>query len=147
MRLPVHYLENYDPAWGELAYAHRGDAGFDLKAATDGPVDIPFGDVVLVPTGVALAVPEGHELQIRPRSGLAARLGLSIVNAPGTIDAGYRGEIQVILTCLKREGATIQPGERIAQAVLAAFVTADFATVAALDDTARGTGGFGSTGV
>ena len=148
MRLPIQYLPHYDlGAWGELAYAHAGDAGFDLKAAIAAPVFIGFGEVVIVPAGVAMAVPEGHEVQIRPRSGLAAKLGLTVVNAPGTIDAGYRGEIQVILSCLKREGAEIRPGDRLAQAVLAPVLRAVLAAVTSLDETARGAGGLGSTGV
>jgi len=148
MRLPIQYLPHYDlGAWGALAYAHADDAGFDLKAAIAAPVFIGFGEVVIVPTGVAMAVPEGHEVQIRPRSGLAAKLGLTVVNAPGTIDAGYRGEIQVILSCLKREGAEIRPGDRLAQAVLAPVLRAELAAVTSLDETARGTGGLGSTGV
>jgi len=148
MRLPIQYLPHYDlGAWGALAYAHAGDAGFDLKAAIAAPVFIGFGEVVIVPAGVAMAVPEGHEVQIRPRSGLAAKLGLTVVNAPGTIDAGYRGEIQVILSCLKREGAEIRPGDRLAQAVLAPVLRAELAAVTSLDETARGTGGLGSTGV
>jgi dUTP pyrophosphatase len=148
MRLPIQYLPHYNrAAWGELAYAHAGDAGFDLKAAIAAPVFIGFGEVVIVPAGVAMAVPEGHEVQIRPRSGLAAKLGLTVVNAPGTIDAGYRGEIQVILSCLKREGAEIRPGDRLAQAVLAPVLRAELAAVTSLDETARGTGGLGSTGV
>lgn len=148
MRLPIQYLPHYDlGAWGALAYVHAGDAGFDLKAAIAAPVFIGFGEVVIVPAGVAMAVPEGHEVQIRPRSGLAAKLGLTVVNAPGTIDAGYRGEIQVILSCLKREGAEIRPGDRLAQAVLAPVLRAELAAVTSLDETARGTSGLGSTGV
>jgi dUTP pyrophosphatase len=148
MRLPIRYLDHYDrAAWGDLAYAHVGDAGFDLKAAIPSPVTIGFGTVVIVPSGVAVAVPDGYELQVRPRSGLAARLGLTLVNAPGTIDSGYRGEIQIILSCLKREGAEIRPGERIAQGVLAAIVRARLEPVELLDDTARGAGGLGSTGI
>jgi dUTP pyrophosphatase len=148
MRLPIRYLVHYDRAtWGDLAYAHAGDAGFDLKAAIPAPVTIAFGAVVIVPSGIAVGVPDGYELQVRPRSGLAARLGLTLVNAPGTIDAGYRGEIQIILSCLKREGAEIRPGERIAQAVLAPVVQARLESVELLDETARGAGGLGSTGV
>jgi dUTP pyrophosphatase len=147
MRLPIRYLPNYDRSqWGDVAYARPGDAGFDLRAAVSAPVTVPFGAVVVVATGIALAVPEGHEIQVRPRSGLAAKRGITLVNAPGTIDSGYRGEIQVILACLMAEGAVLEPGERIAQAVLCPVRTAAFAVVEVLDETERGAGGLGSTG-
>lgn len=123
-------------------------AGLDLLAAVpaDAPLQLAPGARVLVPTGIAIALPEGHEAQVRPRSGLAARHGLTILNAPGTIDADYRGEIQVLLVNLGAEAAAINRGMRIAQLVIAPVSRARLTEVPSLDATARGSGGFGSTG-
>lgn len=131
---------------GQLpAYAHPGDAGADLRAARD--VLLLPGERSLVGTGVSVAIPTGHVGLVTPRSGLAARHGLSIVNAPGVVDSGYRGEIKVCLINLDPETPiTLRAGDRIAQLVVIPFVTASFTAVEALDDTPRGTGGYGSTG-
>lgn len=145
--LRVVYLPHYLPEWPRLAYAKPGDAGFDLRAATEAPVTLRKGEIALVPTGIRVAVPQGNELQIRARSGLAAKHGVAVVNAPGTVDAGFRGEIKAILTCLKDEAFTIMPGDRIVQAVVAPVAAVTFAAVEDLDASERGEGGFGSSGV
>jgi len=123
-------------------------AGLDLMAAVPAvtPVTIASGARALVPTGIAIALPAGHEAQVRPRSGLAARHGLTVLNAPGTIDADYRGEIQVLLANLGAESVSITRGMRIAQLVIAPVSHAQLREVASLDGTRRGSGGFGSTG-
>lgn len=134
-----------DPDLPMPAYAHPGDAGADLCTRED--VSLAPGERVLVPTGIALALPDGYVGLVHPRSGLAHRVGLSIVNAPGTIDAGYRGEVQVCLVNL--DPATpieLKRGDRIAQLVVQRVETADFVEVDELPDSARGTGGHGSTG-
>jgi dUTP pyrophosphatase len=128
------------------AYATEGAAGMDLLAANTGPIHLPPGARALVPTGLRLALPPGHELQIRPRSGLALRHGLVLPNSPGTIDEDYRGELQVIVMNAGTEPFTIERGMRIAQAVLAPVRRAAWREVPDLDTTARGEGGFGSTG-
>ncbi len=123
-------------------------AGLDLMAAVpaDQPLVIAPGMRALVPTGLAIALPEGTEGQVRPRSGLAMRHGLTVLNAPGTIDADYRGELQVLLVNLGSESVTITRGMRIAQLVVAAVARVPLSEVASLDETRRGDGGFGSTG-
>jgi dUTP pyrophosphatase len=127
------------------SYAHPGDAGADLHAAAG--VTLHPGERALVPTGVALALPDGYVGLVHPRSGLAARHGISIVNAPGTIDAGYRGEVKVCLVNTDRhEPFTVHRGDRIAQLVVQRVETAVFVEVETLEDTARGAGGYGSTG-
>lgn len=130
------------------SYQSAHAAGLDLSAAVpaDAPLTIAPRERVLVPTGIAIAIPENHEGQVRARSGLAARHGLSIVNGPGTIDADYRGEIQVLLINLGNEPVTITRGMRIAQLIIAPVVRAHILDVASLDETPRGSGGFGSTG-
>jgi dUTP diphosphatase len=130
------------------AYQSTQASGFDLVAAlpADSPVTIAPGDRAMIPTGIALALPPGTEGQVRPRSGLAARHGVTVLNAPGTIDADYRGEVQVILVNLGRNSFTVARGARIAQLVIAATMQAAFCEVASLDETTRGAGGFGSTG-
>ena len=134
-----------DPELALPAYAQPGDAGADLVARHD--VTLAPGERTLVPTGIALALPEGYVALVHPRSGLAARSGLSIVNAPGTIDAGYRGEIQVCLVNLDATTPiTLSRGDRIAQLVIQRFETAEFVEVETLPDSVRGTGGYGSTG-
>ncbi len=134
-----------DPELPLLSYAHPGDAGADLYARED--VTLAPGERRLVPTGIALALPEGYVALVHPRSGLATKQGLSIVNAPGTVDAGYRGEIQVCLINLDREvPITLRRGDRIAQLVIQEFVSAQFVEVEELPDSARGAGGHGSTG-
>nr|WP_255622143.1 dUTP diphosphatase [Tessaracoccus sp. OS52] len=128
------------------AYARPGDAGADLRSTTD--VVLGPGERVLVGTGVRLALPEGTVGLVTPRSGLAARQGLGIVNSPGVIDSGYRGEVMVCLVNHDpREPITLRAGDRIAQLVVVPFVSASFSPVASLDETERGAGGYGSTGV
>lgn len=134
-----------DPELPLPAYAQPGDAGADLYARES--VSLAPGERKLVPTGVSLALPEGYVALVHPRSGLAHRSGLSIVNAPGTIDAGYRGEIQVCLVNLDPSTSIeLSRGDRIAQLVIQRFETADFVEVDALPESARGAGGYGSTG-
>lgn len=129
------------------AYASAGAAGMDVLAAVESDLLLMPGDRVSVPTGLMMAVPEGHELQVRARSGLARKDGLAVLNAPGTIDSDYRGEVQIILANLGSASFTIERGMRIAQLVLAPYVRCDWAETESLDETARGAGGFGSTGV
>ncbi len=124
-----------------------GSAGCDLRAALDEPVTLLPGKRVLVPTGIGIALPDGYEAQVRPRSGLALKHGITVLNAPGTIDADYRGEIRVPLINLGEEPFEIARGERIAQMVVAAYVRVDWRLVESLPPSGRGTGGFGSTGV
>lgn len=131
------------------SYATSGAAGLDLAAALTSAIVIGPGERANVPTGIAIALPEGHEGQVRPRSGLAAKYGVTVVNAPGTIDEDYRGEVSVLLVNLGKEPATIAPGDRIAQLVVAPVTKVSVETVPnaeALGATARGDGGFGSTG-
>lgn len=130
------------------AYETAGAAGMDLMAAVAAGEDVILmpGERRLIPTGLAIALPQGFEAQIRPRSGLALKHGISIVNAPGTVDCDYRGEIGVVLVNLGQDPFVIRRGERIAQMVIAAFARADWQVVTSLDETARGAGGYGSTG-
>jgi len=128
------------------AYATGGAVGMDLLAAVVEPVTIAPGKRALIPTGLAIALPPGYELQIRPRSGLALRHGIVLPNSPGTIDEDYRGELQVIVLNAGDAPFVVERGARIAQAVLAPVVRARWQEVTSLDDTARGSGGFGSTG-
>lgn len=118
----------------------------DLHAALDIAVEIQPGDIELVPCGFAMSLPPGFEAQVRPRSGLATRHGVSMPNAPGTIDSDYRGEVMVPLINLGREPFSVEPGMRIAQMVIAPYVQAELEEVDSLEETTRGTGGFGSTG-
>ena len=143
LEVPVVRL---DPGLPLPAYAHPGDAGADLVTAVD--VVLQPGERVVVPTGLALALPEGYVALVHPRSGLAARHGLSIVNTPGTVDAGYRGEIKVLLVNHDpREPVELKRGDRIAQLVVQRFETARFVEVEVLPESVRGSGGYGSTGV
>ncbi|MCH2135969.1 MAG: dUTP diphosphatase [Phycisphaerales bacterium] len=125
----------------------EGAAGMDLHACLDQPITIAPGDIHRISIGIAIALPAGHEGQVRPRSGLASRHGITLPNAPGTIDEDYRGEVQVPLINLGREPFTIEPGMRIAQLVIAPVTQCDSIEVSSLDATARGRSGFGSTGV
>ena len=132
--------------FGLPAYATPLSAGVDLRASIDAPVTIaPLGRA-LVPTGLYMQIPEGFEGQVRPRSGLAAKHGITVLNTPGTVDADYRGEVKVILVNLSSEAFTIEPGERIAQMVFARCEQAVFEPVDELEASERGAGGFGSTG-
>jgi dUTP pyrophosphatase len=130
------------------SYQSAHAAGLDLLAAlpADAPLALRPGGRALIPTGIAIALPPGHEAQVRPRSGLATRHGLSVLNAPGTVDADYRGEVQVLLINLGDEAVTIARGMRIAQLVIAPVAQATLREVSTLDETVRGKGGFGSTG-
>lgn len=129
------------------AYATAYSAGVDLFAAVAGDVILAPGERKLVPTGIAVALPEGYEAQVRPRSGLALKSGVTVLNAPGTIDADYRGEVGVLLINLGDAPFTVTRGMRIAQMVVAPYTRVRWDEAAALEDSARGTGGFGSTGV
>jgi dUTP pyrophosphatase len=128
-------------------YQTAGSAGMDLHAATSEVLVVPPLGRVRVPTGLAFAIPSGFEGQVRPRSGLAAKTGLTVLNAPGTIDADYRGEVLVLLVNISDTPAQIAPLERIAQLVIAPVARAELEVQDGLDDTARGDGGYGSTGV
>jgi dUTP pyrophosphatase len=138
-------LQRLDPDLPLPSYAHPGDAGADLVTAVD--VTLAPGERALVPTGIALALPEGYVALVHPRSGLAARHGLSIVNTPGTIDSGYRGEVKVLLVNHDPvEPVTLGRGDRVAQLVIQRFERARFTEVAVLPESVRGEGGYGSTG-
>jgi dUTP pyrophosphatase len=138
-------IQRLDPGLPAPSYAHPGDAGADLVAAED--VELAPGERAMVPTGIALALPDGYAAFVYPRSGLAARLGVTIVNAPGTVDAGYRGEIKVtLLNTDIRSTVRLQRGDRIAQLVIQRVERAVFHEVETLPGSARGDGGFGSTG-
>lgn len=127
-------------------YATKASAGLDLRANLAEPIRIGSLEKTIVPTGLFIELPVGYEAQVRPRSGLAFKHGITVLNSPGTIDADYRGEIKVILVNLSKEEFVIEDGERIAQMVIAAHEQADWIEVEELGDTERGTGGFGSTG-
>ncbi|MCC7261725.1 MAG: dUTP diphosphatase [Candidatus Latescibacteria bacterium] len=129
------------------AYQTPASAGMDLRAAIDAPLMLEAGGRSLIPTGLRLEIPPGYEGQVRPRSGLALKRGLTVLNSPGTIDADYRGEVGVILINLSREAQRIEPGERIAQLVFAPVARAILVEVENLAESERGAGGFGSTGV
>lgn len=128
------------------AYATPQSAGMDLRANIDATITLKPMERKLIPTGLFMALPEGYEAQVRPRSGLALKHGITVLNSPGTIDADYRGEVGVILINLSQEDFIINDGERIAQMVIARHETADFEQVEVLDDTERGEGGYGHTG-
>ena len=128
------------------AYATVGSAGVDLRAAISEPLLLKPGERLAVPTGIAIALPIGFEAQVRPRSGLAARNGISLVNSPGTIDSDYRGEIKVLLINHGSEEKQIERGDRIAQLVIARYEQVVWSEVSTLEETDRGAGGFGSTG-
>jgi dUTP pyrophosphatase len=127
-------------------YATISSAGLDLKAVLDAPISLAPLERKIIGTGLKIALPEGYEAQVRPRSGLAAKHGITVLNAPGTIDADYRGEIGVILVNLSNDSFTIQPGERIAQLVVAQYTQVSWQPTTNLEETDRGEGGFGSTG-
>lgn len=128
-------------------YATSQSAGMDLRANLEEPVVLHPMERRLIPTGLHIALPEGYEAQVRPRSGLALKHGLTVLNAPGTIDADYRGEIGVVLINLSQEDFTVNDGERIAQLVVARYEQVEFSLVETLDETERGEGGYGHTGV
>jgi len=128
------------------AYQTPGSAGMDLRAALEAPMELQPGERTLIPTGLAVEIPAGFEGQVRPRSGLALRQGISLVNSPGTIDSDYRGEIGVIIINLGQDVVAINPGDRIAQMIISPVIQADIIEVDEVRDTQRGSGGFGHTG-
>ncbi|MDX5435708.1 MAG: dUTP diphosphatase [Pontibacter sp.] len=128
-------------------YQTTHSAGMDLRANLEAPVTLKPLQRALIPTGIFIELPEGHEAQIRPRSGLAYKHGISIVNSPGTIDADYRGEIKVLLVNLSDQDFMVEDGERVAQMVVAKYERVEWSEATALSDTDRGAGGYGSTGV
>lgn len=129
------------------SYATAKSAGMDLKANIDEPIILNPMDRYLFPTGIYIQLPDGYEAQIRPRSGLAAKYGITVTNAPGTVDADYTGEVKVSLINLSNDAFVVQPGERIAQMVVAKYEKVSWNEVETLDETERGSGGFGSTGM
>lgn len=129
------------------AYATPQSAGMDIRANIDGPITLNPLERRLIPTGLHIALPVGYEAQLRPRSGLALKHGITVLNSPGTIDSDYRGEIMALLINLSNEPFAINPGERIAQIVIEKHEQADFELVEVLDETERGEGGYGHTGV
>ncbi|MCU0415037.1 MAG: dUTP diphosphatase [Ignavibacteriaceae bacterium] len=128
------------------SYATKGSAGLDIYAALEKPMNIAKGSIEMVPTNISVEIPKGYEIQVRPRSGIAAKHGIGILNSPGTIDSDYRGEIKIIIINLGKEDFVIQPAERIAQLVLSKVYTAKFIESDELNNTSRGEGGFGHTG-
>ncbi len=145
MELKVLVINNSPHALPE--YQTAGSAGMDIKAWLDEPMTLQPMERKLVPTGIYMAIPEGHEAQIRPRSGLAVKRGLTVVNAPGTIDSDYRGEVKVALINLSNEEQVINDGERIAQMVVGKYERVKWQLADVLEQTDRGTGGFGHSGV
>ena len=135
-----------DSPWDAPGYATEGSAGVDLKANIEEPITLAPFQRVIVPTGLRISLPKGTEAQVRPRSGLAAKHGITVLNTPGTIDADYRGEVGVILINLSDKDFVINPGERVAQMVLARYERFEWEDVEQLDSTSRGEGGLGSTG-
>lgn len=129
------------------AYESIQAVGLDVRANTTEPLTIKPLERVMVPTGLYFQIPEGYEIQVRPRSGLAAKHGITVINAPGTIDPDYRGELKVLLVNLSNEPFEMQPGERVAQLVFARYQRLEWQEAVVLDETKRGEGGFGSTGV
>ncbi len=142
MKIKVINRSAYDLPQYETVLA----AGLDVKANIDGPMTLKPLERAMVPTGIYVELPEGYEMQIRPRSGMAAKFGLTVLNTPGTIDPDYRGEIKVILANLSSQDYELKPGERIAQMVVARFERIEWQAVDQLSETQRGTGGFGHTG-
>ena len=148
-RRPIPVRITREPGCEDLplpAYESKHAAGMDLRAAVREPIMLAPGERTLVPTGLHIALPEGYEAQVRPRSGLAINHGISLLNSPGTIDADYRGEIRIILANLGTEPFTIRRGDRIAQLIIAPVSRVEWQEVPSLDQTPRGDGGFGHTG-
>jgi dUTP pyrophosphatase len=147
-RIGITWVAGADVSVALPSYASAGAAGADVRAnlADRGRVVIAPGARALVPTGLCMAIPEGFEVQVRPRSGLALKHGVTVANAPGTVDSDYRGEVGVILVNLGAEAFAVEHGDRVAQLVVAPVVQAAFEVVEELDATERGSGGFGSTG-
>lgn len=152
-KMNVAYLASYQSQWDRLQYKHLGDSGFDLRACIEEDIILEPGEFRLIPAGIKIElVPEendpfNYEVQIRARSGLAAKNGIGVINAPGTVDFYYRGEIKVPLVNFSKQAFTIHPGDRIAQAVIAPVITAQIISVDKInEETTRSSGGFGSTG-
>lgn len=146
LKLPVK-IKKLAHFKGDLPqYQSAGASGFDVRAQLEQPVVLKPGERALIPTALSFEIPFGYEIQARPRSGLAAKQGITLMNTPGTIDADYRGEVKIIIANLGLETVTIQDQDRCAQLVIAPIYQADFQLVEELSDTARGAGGFGSTG-
>ena len=143
-RLTIRIINHSNNAWP--AYATNGSSGMDIRAWLDQPLTLAPLERVLVPTGLFLEIPENHEAQVRPRSGLAIKQGITCLNTPGTIDADYRGELKVILINLSNEPQTLQPGDRIAQLVFQKVEKAEWVEAKELNETERGSGGFGHSG-
>jgi dUTP pyrophosphatase len=146
MRKPEIQIKKLHPDAAVPCYMTELAAGMDIQARVEEPVILKPGERCLVPTGLAMAIPVGFEIQVRPRSGLALKHGIALVNSPGTIDADYRGEIRIIMINHGRENFTIHSGDRIAQLILAPVCQAELRVVGELPDTQRGAGGFGHTG-
>lgn len=153
VKIKVQYLPSYKKEWDRLSYKHLDDSGFDLRACISEPITLKPGEFKLISTGIKIEFITdntsefNYELQIRARSGLASKYGIGIVNAPGTIDFGYRGEIKATIINFSSENYTIQPGERIAQAIVCPVIQAVIEeTEAVCENTTRGSDGFGSTG-
>ena len=142
MKIQVHYSGKHALPQFETTQS----AGMDLRANIDAPVVLQPGDRALIPTGIKMALPDGYEAQIRPRSGLAYKHGITVLNSPGTIDADYRGDVGVLLINHGRKAFTVEDGTRVAQMVVAQYSQFEWESVEDLDETARGVGGFGSTG-
>ena len=142
MNIKVHYSGKHALPQFETTQS----AGMDLRANIEAPVVLKPGDRALIPTGIKMALPDGYEAQIRPRSGLAYKHGITVLNSPGTIDADYRGDVGVLLINHGREAFTVEDGMRVAQMVVAQYSQFEWESVEDLDETVRGTGGFGSTG-
>ena len=155
MKLLIEYLDNYDRSWGDMTYKHADDSGFDLRAAIPEPIVLHPGEYRLIDNGIKIEF-QGpfplddsftYEIQVRPRSGLAAKYGIGVTNTPGTVDFGYRGELKTNLVNLGTEDFVINPGDRIAQAVVCPVIKAEITAIQAVSaETSRGAGGFGSTG-
>jgi len=143
----IQLLENYDPSWELPKYQHLGDAGFDLRCAINEPVTIKPGQTELIPCGFKIELQPGFQLEIRTRSGLAYKYGLIVLNSPGTVDSGYRGEVKVILYNLGKSDYVLRKGDRIAQGVITTYYKACFEPTNKLTPTERDSGGFGSTDI
>ncbi len=150
MKLKIKYLGNYDRSWGDLAYKRSDDSGIDLRAAIDREITLKPQERVLIPNGVQMEISADNydvEIQIRPRSGLAIKNGIMVVNTPGTVDYGYRGEVATILFNSSKQDFIIKPGDRIAQAVVCPIFHPQIEVADEVSESSRGEKGFGSSGV
>lgn len=146
VKVEIKKLENFDPSFDLPFYATPEAAGLDIKACLPKDLEIKPFQRVLIPTGIAVAIPVGYEIQVRPRSGLSYKTGLMVANSPGTIDSDYRGELKVILVNLSDKTEIVKHGERVGQILLAPVYKINWSEVQSLSDTQRSSGGFGSTG-